>query len=247
MKQVSIRELAGRSTQLPAGFTYATIASSSMLDVVEIDGTRLGIGGVASLSAASTVSAVSRGKMTDGGSAYPPIRETRDGFPSVIQVADSVELCLWQACEQPVPCQRRAPWVETARVPFAEVPTLPFTTPGASTGRGVFRIGCPGRATATIWIGVPHISGGGRSVSALVRRRAQVVGVSPEADMIGHSPMQETVTTVTHVLSPLGEESTAAPIVVALQGATEIELVLAGRDPLTTDSSYYCVIELVDP
>lgn len=121
----------------PAGYAYATIGPASEFGAVNYGGTRLAVGGV--VPAQGTVTPLwQRGTVSAG--IYPGI-----------SASTKLQLCLWGACETPVPTPR-APWI--TEVFNVGVPTYP------SFGFEAMRVPFQGRRHGTFYMTPPVGSSG---------------------------------------------------------------------------------------
>jgi hypothetical protein len=110
----ALTDAGGFDRPVPAGYAFATIGPKSLVDLVEIEGSELGLDVPAKLSgAAQKISRVRPMRVTGG------------------QVNSLLELCLWRDCETPVASKRdpvvrtngdtalAAPYERRIRLPFA--------------------------------------------------------------------------------------------------------------------------------
>lgn len=237
MQHVVITDLANSTQNLPPGpWRAASIAPGSILDTVEIDGRVLGVGGLVACGPGSVVTAKQRGRLSDAQNSYVSLLETPNGgLPRISQVADRVELCLWDQYDPSwTPATKRAPMSVSAFVPIDDIPNGPFNS---GVGYRVHRMPCPGRDKAFIWLSTPNLEPLG-AISVLWRLR--VYGDSAFSENFsgthavweGPGPIvvDETsgvvVAPATSVISP--ETGAREPIVVDLRGAFEIEVYIAG-------------------
>lgn len=247
MQILTIDGISGGQKQLPptGNFVAASIGCGSVLDLVEIAGRPLGIGGIVPCGPGDNLSCLGRGRLSDRNSAYDTIRTTSGGLDLVEQVADTAELILWEKGENFSPPPRRAPLNLFARVPFGEIPIVPF---GVSTGLRVMRAGCPGRKQIRVWVWNPDLNPGD-TVDVLLRTRRYSVGFN-SADVTGerHGNLEQLLTFSPAIgtLSTLtADDSSIGQAVVELNGAQEMELYLSNNT--AGDEWWYVAAELVDP
>lgn len=243
--QVVIGELSAGNKSAPAQVvsgSLASIACGSELDLVEIDGLVLGVGGLVPISPSSTITAKLRSRLSDADGVWENIR---DGNGNVVQVHDSVELSIWGPGEVPVPARRRANKVVHAVVPFEDVPQSAF---GANVGVLAIRTGCAGRQRATLWLGQPELSPAGTCKVLVRTRRAGLYSVSAGGPGASANMMNEQIITPAWALSVISVNSGyCEPIPLEITGAVDIEVYLGQQDPDTSDGFWQVSLELEDP
>lgn len=240
---VQVQSLSSGEKQLPAGIlpgSLASISSGSSLDQVVIDARVLGIGGVVPVSSSSTIDGRARSRMSDADGAFETIR---DSSGDVVQVHDTVELCIWEPGEVPVPCQRRANAAMHVAVPYASIPSTAIADQNALR---VMRAGCAGRQYLTVWIGQPELNPTSLVEVRLRLRRAGLWSFS--ADGPGSCPnlLREVDVPMAPGLSLIYPEmGVCTPQTFDITGAVEFELYLGGND--ASDGSWQVSVELEDP
>lgn len=252
MLVVNVSNLSGGNSSIPslAPDVYAcSIASSSTLDVVEVDGRVLGVGGIVPCHGGSPVTAAGRGRLSDQNVAFPSIRVTPpSSFLQVEQTCDNVDLILWQRsdCGAVSPPSRRANASFTSFVAAADVPTFPAVF-APNVGRRVLRVPCPGRQKAYIWLW-ESTKDPDSAVSMLVRTRRQVTGNAASAVAGERHANDETVIDYTNNPSFVTTgDSRRPPTSIDLVGAHELELLLCSKAIGTVTLGYWVSVELVDP
>lgn len=252
MLVVNLSNLSGGAAAIPAlapDIYACSIASSSTLDVVEVDGRSLGVGGVVPCRPGSTVTCAARGRLSDNQSAFPSIRVTPPGsFLQVEQLSDNVDLILWQRgdCGVVAPPARRANATYTAFVPASAVSTFPVVfAPGV--GARALRVPCPGRQIAYVWLWESQVDPDA-ALSMLIRTRRQATGnAAASVGGVRHANNELVIAYGNDNSNVTAGDSYRAPEAVDLRGASEIEILLGGKVSGVVTQGWYVSVELVDP
>ena len=243
---VQINSLSSGVKAAPSGVGasgyLASIASGSELDQVTIDGRVLGLGAVVPISSASAIEARARSRLSDASGSYADIR---DANGDVLQVHDSVELCIWEPGETPWVAGRRANKVVHAVAPHETVPTDPI---GELNALRVMREGCAGRQWITVWVGQPDLNPASTVQVLLRTRRAGLWSASAGGPGAAVNMMSEQILPMSLAVSALfGDMGICSPQKVDITGAVEFELYLGGQSVGTSDGFWHVSVELEDP